>query len=509
MYEVRLSAGSTTKIDADAIAGTGSSEFNVGSNAPNSGGVLDDIAGPLLLIGGSGQNVITLDDSGSNSARTVTLTGSEVTGLGTGGITYVGMSSLGITLGAGNDSLTVAATDDTSTAINTGAGDDTVTIQSVEGNLSVQGGSGSDTFFVGGTNGTIQPGAGPVALIGGSGGNNRVVASGDVDFTLANWDLGLSNGDSFSLQSIQQAVLTGGVDDNTFDVSGWSGHATVVGGGGNDTLFSFAHGDQTLSDSSLICSTGGTFTLSAVDSAELTAGPSGNILNASDFSGSASLYGGAGDDHLYAGSGNDVLVGGPGSNYLSGGSGTDLLVGGGEFDNTAQMVTLGLDPSGNPVKVSVANFTGIPVESDGLTPTVVATVSAGNVDTIPNTETNPGGQKTIWNENVVGLSGDGNNVLEAGSGIAWLFGDSTSAIVNGAPGSAILSGGSGSAYMDGGAGTDQINGGSGKIIAFGGTGNDILNDGTNPASILYGGTGNERVVRQGTGARLQVRRAGK
>lgn len=59
-------AGSTTAINTGQIAGSGYSFFNVGSLAPASGGVLDNMAGPLLLNSGSALDVTNIDDTGSS-----------------------------------------------------------------------------------------------------------------------------------------------------------------------------------------------------------------------------------------------------------------------------------------------------------------------------------------------------------------------------------------------------------------------------------------------------------
>ena len=120
-------------------------------------------------------------------------------------------------------------------------------------------------------------------------------------------------------------MLTSGAGDNTIDVSGWTGSATLTGGG-DDTLLSYAAGNQTLSDTSLTRSSGGTFTLAGIDRVDLT-GAGDNVLDASGFSGSAWLYGGAGNNTLLAGSGSDYLDGGSGHDSLVGGSGDDILVG--------------------------------------------------------------------------------------------------------------------------------------------------------------------------------------
>ena len=70
---------------------------------------------------------------------------------------------------------------------------------------------------------TNPPGGNPV---------DTFVVTADADFTLTDWSLKLSVGESIALTSIQQALLTGGAGDNTFDVSGWTGTATLVGGSG-------------------------------------------------------------------------------------------------------------------------------------------------------------------------------------------------------------------------------------------------------------------------------------
>ena len=139
--------------------------------------------------------------------------------------------------------------------------------------------------------------------------------------------MGLSIGGNYSLQLIQQAVLTSGTTDDTFDVSGWTGLATLIGGGGNDTLLSYDDGSQTLTDTSFVRSAGGVFTLVGITAADLTSGPGNDLLDASGFSGSASLFAGSGSDTLLGGSGPDYLDAGTGHDKLSAGSGNTILVG--------------------------------------------------------------------------------------------------------------------------------------------------------------------------------------
>jgi ELWxxDGT repeat protein len=70
-----------------------------------------------------------------------------------------------------------------------------------------------------------------------------------------------------------------------------------------------------------------TFSLQGIESARLTGGQSNNFLNARHFTGETLLNGGSGNDILWGGTGNDTLNGGAGNDWLSGGNGNDILRG--------------------------------------------------------------------------------------------------------------------------------------------------------------------------------------
>jgi len=93
-------AGTTTTIDPP----TGSpNTFNVGSQAgvfPVTPGIVDNIQGPLVIVG-SGADTMNVDDTGSTTAKTGTLTATTLTGLNMAGITYSGLVTLNISLGTG------------------------------------------------------------------------------------------------------------------------------------------------------------------------------------------------------------------------------------------------------------------------------------------------------------------------------------------------------------------------------------------------------------------------
>ena len=96
-----------------------------------------------------------------------------------------------------------------------------------------QGGLGNDTLNGEAGNDTLTGGLGNDALNGGEG-VDRVVESGDVNFTLT--DTSLIGLGIDTLSSIELATLTGGASANTIDASAFGGSVTLNGGGGNDTL---------------------------------------------------------------------------------------------------------------------------------------------------------------------------------------------------------------------------------------------------------------------------------
>ena len=302
---------------ATTVNGDGQDVINVGSKAPQSGGDLSGISALLAIVGASGMDILNVDATGSTLQEDVTLTSSSLTGLDmSDGITYTNLAALDLSLGDGGDEVTVLGTGPGSTQINAGAGTNSFDIQATEGNLLVTGGAGSDAFVVGGTSAAAARSTksinGALMLEGGTG-TNSITVTADVDFTLTNQSLQLSNGETIGLSGIGQAILTGGTTDNTFDVSEWAGSATLTGGGGLDTIVSAVDASAELTNALLTRSNGASFALSGIRSAILSGGAGNETLDSTGFSGTAWLYGGSGADTLLAGSGNDYLDGGTGN----------------------------------------------------------------------------------------------------------------------------------------------------------------------------------------------------
>ena len=130
--EVRSTAGPTT-------VNTGG-----GVNTVTVDNVLDHIQGPLM-VNGSGADTLTVSDAASTGPKSGTLTPSTLTGLGmgSGGITYGGISSLNIYLGSGGNAFLIADTAPAAgTFINSGPGSDVINVRAITGATTVNTGSG-------------------------------------------------------------------------------------------------------------------------------------------------------------------------------------------------------------------------------------------------------------------------------------------------------------------------------------------------------------------------------
>jgi CSLREA domain-containing protein len=251
---------------------------------------------------------------------------------------------------AGNDTLTGTSNADGVFAL---AGDDT--IDTKEGDDGVCAGEGSDTVNGASGNDTLLGEGGDDVLTGASGddgfdggtGADRLVESGDVDFTLTDTaltTLGIGSPTSDSLLSIERATLSGGVSANDIDASGFSGAVTVAagegadglvgsagndildGGPGLDTLIDFGDVNFTLTNTSLLGV--GTDAVSSIEGAFLVGGPGNNVINTTGFTGSTVVISDSGRDRVVGGTGSDIFFGGAGNDYLAGGKGRDSLTGG-------------------------------------------------------------------------------------------------------------------------------------------------------------------------------------
>ncbi len=315
----------------------------------------------------------------------------------------------------------------------------------IDGNADkVNGGSGSDTYFVHGTDqdDVIQVGLDAVSrVVVQSGGRTTVItgATASSEINRLNIEVaGVIAGDGNDTVTVDFGTnagteagvhLEGGVGDDVLDAAGLQNHATLIGGSGDDLLLSGDGND---------CLVGG----------------AGNAVLRSDEKQNP------GDATEATPNGVDVLIGGFGDDILSGGAGTDTIYGDTEYGSGSGYDLL--------VESIVENATLF-----GST-TSSSLIQKDVIDSLFSIE---GAQLTG--------SDDANSISIAGS----FLGDVT------------LQGGGGNDTLAGGDGNDLINGGSGQDVLTGRNGDDILIGGDDIDTIdEY--SENDVVVRPG---KLQAR----
>jgi acrosin len=268
----------------------GSDRVTVG----NAGSVAG-INGYLDVSSADGTVALTVDDSSDPAGKSMTLTGSSLTGLTPTLLNFTAseLSSLAIETGAGNDSLAVASAPLMPVTFNAGGG-----------NNSLVGPNADDTWDITGSNsGTL----------------------GNVTF------LGVRN------------LTGGGAADVFLFGAGGSVSGTITGGGGADWLDYSARTTPVAVNLQTGTATG------------VNGGLAGGVSGVHNVRGSATaantltgdsaggvLVGGAAADNLKAGAGRSILIGGRGADTLTGGPTDDLLIAGNTvYDaNDAALMTL-------------------------------------------------------------------------------------------------------------------------------------------------------------------------
>ncbi|MCS7090886.1 MAG: Calx-beta domain-containing protein [Verrucomicrobiota bacterium] len=345
-------------------------------------------------------------------------------------------------------------------------------------------------------------------------GSIQVVVPGELQFYLAAEDLENLIGGS------GDDVLRGNNLDNT--LTGGRGQDILDGGGGSDLVYEMADANFVLTNGALNIGVS-TDTLISIERATLMGGPGNNTLDASAFSGSATLMGGAGDDVLIGGTGADVLVGGAGNDLLRGGPGHDTY----RFDADEGLGTDTVDEAagggGDLLDFEETTTVGVTVRL-GLTTT--QTVVPGRLqliltasDTVEYVRGGDGNDVLVGNalDNILS-GGRGNDQISGGGGLDVVFelrdadmiltntslriGTEVDSLV-GIEG-AVLYGGesnnvldastfSGSVILQGRGGNDLLYGGSGNDELDGGDGDDVLR-GNGGDDALRGGRGNDTYV---------------
>ncbi|MGC8990644.1 MAG: calcium-binding protein, partial [Verrucomicrobiia bacterium] len=247
-----------------------------------------------------------------------------------------------------------------------GSSDNTIDASGFTGQTTLIGLGGNDTLIGGSGNDTLIGGAGDDILSGNAGNDvyqfdadeslgadfilespgaafgsdtldfSPTATSGvTVDLSLTtqqtvhptNLKLTLSDPDSIErlIGTANPDVLIGNSANNIF--VGGLGNDLIIGNGGDDTVWETRDANFKLTDASLQIDAESD-TLIDIHNAILLGGNSNNVIDATEFSGVAWLFGMDGNDTLYGGNGNDTLVGGNGDDTIRGNAGNDYLSGG-------------------------------------------------------------------------------------------------------------------------------------------------------------------------------------
>ena len=468
--------------DNDAIAGgAGADILNGGSgNDPITGGAGDD------TIAGEGG-----DDSITGGADTDTVVGS-------------GDASWTVTdtqlTGAGTDSLTTIER----ARLTGGASGNTLDASAFSGPTSLSGGPGEDT---------VRGGLADDALDGGTGTDTVLAVADPAHASLTLTPSAMTGLGSDSLTGFEAATLRGDSGNNTLDASafaapvtldggsgidlaqggsvadvltGGPGSDTLTGGGGADRVVETADSSFTLTDASLGGAATGNDSLASIEHATLTGGPGANALDASGFTGAATLNGVGGADTLSGGSGGATLNGAAGADTLIGGSASDILNGDEDGDD--------LDGRG---AADTLNGGGGDDTLDGGADTVNDTLDgAAGTDRVAATTS---GNLTLQNASLVGNGADSLAGIEQGR----LTGDAGPNVLNASAftlGPVTLDGAAGEDQLLGGSQADELTGGAGVDSFEAGGGDDTVDarDGT-PESSIACGAGTNDAARVDTG----------
>lgn len=400
---------------------------------------------------------------------------------------------------------------------------DTLTGNGLDNTL--RGGPGNDTLFGLGGNDILVGGPGFDTMIGGDG-TDRLEEQANTHFTLNDSNLFKGDGDIEALESVEDAHLTGGSSANTFNLTGWTGQATLDAGGhvadrfimqaaadfdlldlnADDVRLELDHpvtdgvADQTIDliGFELFELTGGE-TVDVLDGSALTANSDGQPR------GAFTLAGGGGNDELHGTLWDDVLRGGPGNDTLDGNTGNDDIDGGAGTD-TLLIV--------RDAPLFLLLNSSILIDEDPLT-------DGSELDTITSVENLSvvGGPSdnifdaSGWTGGTITVDGGGHtagDTIKAAGDADFTVTDS-SITINGAAGIALtnieraeLTGGpgdnildasqfSGAVLMSGLGGNDELVAGTGTSILFGGDGDDILISGPGNTGI-QGGQGDDTYI---------------
>jgi Ca2+-binding RTX toxin-like protein len=253
---------------------------------------------------------------------------------------------------------TVTADELTSVTVEAGPGDDVVDLSDLDPgtfpdligtDVSISGGEGADLITGSGLddlidgdagNDTIDGQIGDDSVWGGDGHDSLLGDAGDDTLNGEQGDDTLNGGGGSDFLSGEDGDdVVRGQGSSLDMLSGGTGNDVIDGGAGHDLLQEQSRDvDYTLDDTTLIAVEGEsseTDQLTNLQEANLSGGPSANLIDGSGWWGRLHANGAVGHDTIIGGDGADRLFGGSGQDTIDGGNGDDVLRGQGGFDTIA------------------------------------------------------------------------------------------------------------------------------------------------------------------------------
>ncbi|HEU5115910.1 MAG TPA: hypothetical protein VFT74_04470, partial [Isosphaeraceae bacterium] len=236
------SAGVSTTLDLGSTA----SQVVVGNPFSMSGSTLDGILGGLSLID-CGLSSLRVDASGASANLSGTLSGTLLTGLGMGAnLAFGPLASLAVSLGTGNDVLSLTGLSAPTAVLDAGAGSDALSVD-VAGDLSQAvstEGFESISIQVGGDlSGTLSaPASSHVAplVVGGSWTSTGTVMAGSFSSVLVKNDL------SGTIHAIEDLDVAGSGVINGLEVDGQFTKTGLISGGALSNLHFLNNAEGTI-----------------------------------------------------------------------------------------------------------------------------------------------------------------------------------------------------------------------------------------------------------------------
>lgn len=353
-------------------------------------------------------------------------------------------------------------------------------------------------------------------VISGTQGNDRLFGMGGNDSIV-----GLGGNDTLN-GGVGDDRLDGGAGDDRLEVS--PGNDTLIGGDGVDTAVATIGQYYILDNDRLefyVPGLGGSSqlfrqSLVGIEAAHLTVQDTGvpQSINASAFTGKATLIGSQSNDTLIGGSGNDTLNGGAGTNLLNGGAGFDTVqvtglsnlsyVYGALIGNDSRNFYNATNQLNQIEAVEVIGTDGNDyLNLSALPDTITSSIQGGNGN-----DTLVGGLKSTLLDGGAGndtaeFNLDNRNFRLTDTRLATINND---VIVNLSSIETVkITGGNGNNAMNGSASTQALYliGGAGDDTLRGGSGNDTL-DGGMGTNYIYGGAGIDTFKSSGSYEGLQV-----